>query len=85
VDPAFAEMKDALFRAGTRVLRDIVDGGKERGELPARLDTDLAVDQLVGPLFFRRLLANRPVPDGYVPEVVDAFLRAHRKKERAQR
>ncbi len=85
VDATYAEMKDALYRAGTRVLRGIVDTGKERGELPPRLDTDLAVDQLVGPLFFRRLLAGEHIPDGYVPEVVDAFLRAHKKKERAQR
>jgi AcrR family transcriptional regulator len=81
VDAAFAEMKDVLHRAGTRVLCTIVDAGKARGELPAQLDTDLAVDQLMGPLFFRRLLANRPIPDSYVPEVVDAFLRAHRLHE----
>ena len=43
---------------------------------------DLAVDQLFGPLFFRRLLANRPIPDGYVRDVVDAFLRAHEKENR---
>jgi AcrR family transcriptional regulator len=85
VDAAFAETKDALYRAGTQVLRDIVDAGKQRGDLPARLDTDLALDQLFGPLFFRRLVANQAIPDGYVPEVVDAFLRAHKKKERAQR
>lgn len=82
VDEAFAEMKDALYRAGTRVVREIVDAGKERGELRASLDTDLALDQLFGPLFFRRLVANQPIPDGYVPEVVDAFLRADGKEKR---
>jgi AcrR family transcriptional regulator len=82
VDAAFAEMKDVLYRAGTQVLRAIVDAGKERGELPVGLDTDLAVDQLVGPLFFRRLLAGRPIPDDYVPQVVDAFLRSHEKEKR---
>jgi AcrR family transcriptional regulator len=81
VDPAFAEMKDALYRAGTGTFRAIVESGKERGELPAGLATDFAVDQLVGPLFFRRLLVNQPVPDGYVSEVVDGFLRAHRIHE----
>ena len=82
VDAAYAEMKDDLFTAGTQVLREIVDAGKERGKLPTRLDTDLAVDQLFGPLFFRRLLANQPIPDGYVPQVVDAFLRSHEKEKR---
>jgi AcrR family transcriptional regulator len=82
VDAAFAEMKDALYRAGTQVLRDIVDAGKERGELAAQLDTDLAVDQLFGPLFFRRLVANQPIPEGYVPEIVDAFLLSHEKREK---
>jgi AcrR family transcriptional regulator len=82
VDAEYAGMKDALFAAGTRVLREIVDAGRARGDLPAGLATDLAVDQLFGPLFFRRLVANQPVPDGYVPAVVDAFLRAHEKEER---
>lgn len=82
VDDAFAEMKDVLYRAGTQVLRHIVDAGKERGELPAELASDLAVDQLVGPLFFRRLLANQPIPEAYVPELVDAFLRSHEKEKR---
>jgi AcrR family transcriptional regulator len=77
VDPAFAEMKDVLYRAGTSVLRGIVEAAQARGELSERLDSDLAVDQLFGPLFFRRLLANRPLPHDVVPEIVDAFLRAH--------
>jgi AcrR family transcriptional regulator len=82
VDPAYAEMKDALFQAGTRVLREIVCAARARGDLPAGLDPDLAVDQLFGPLFFRRLLANQPVPDGYVPEIVDAFVRGHQEEKR---
>jgi AcrR family transcriptional regulator len=80
VDAAFAEMKDALYRAGTGVLREIVAAAEVRGEL-RELDLDLAVDQLFGPLFFRRLIAGRSVPDGYVPQVVDAFLRAHEKEK----
>lgn len=80
VDAAYAGMKDALYRAGTRVLREIVEAAGARGQI-RELDPDIAVDQLFGPLFFRRLLANRSVPDSYVPEVVDAFLRAHRKEK----
>lgn len=77
VDPAFTEMKEALYRAGSRVLRSIVDEAKSRGELPQRLDTDLAIDQLAGPLMFRRLVAGRAFDLAYVRQVVDGFLLAH--------
>jgi AcrR family transcriptional regulator len=81
VDPAFTEIKTALHDAGSQVLRRIVEDAKARGELPSDLDTDLALDQLFGPLFFRRLLANCTFDDDFVHRVVDGFLRAYSTDE----
>lgn len=75
VDPAFAEVKEALYQAGTRSVREILTAAVDRGELPARLDVDLGVDLLLGPLFFRRLVAHRAFGDDHVHAVVDDFLR----------
>ncbi|MEV6553585.1 TetR/AcrR family transcriptional regulator [Streptomyces sp. NPDC051597] len=77
VDPVFAQLKEALYREGSRVFRTVLDAAKARGELAADLDPDLAVDQLAGPLMYRRLLAGRQITAEYVERVVDDFLVAH--------
>ncbi|MEV6886952.1 TetR-like C-terminal domain-containing protein [Streptomyces sp. NPDC051135] len=77
VDPAFAELKEALYQAGSGGFRAIVEQAKESGELPGGLDTELAIDQLAGPLMFHRLLAERTFGTEYVHSVVDAFLVAN--------
>ncbi|CAL9661322.1 TetR/AcrR family transcriptional regulator [Streptomyces sp. enrichment culture] len=77
VDPAFAGLKESLYQAGSGGFRAIIEGAKESGELPGGLDTELAIDQLAGPLMFRRLLAERTFGPEYVRTVVDAFLSAN--------
>ncbi|WP_024801790.1 TetR/AcrR family transcriptional regulator [Nocardia sp. BMG51109] len=80
VDPKFAEVKEALYRSGTRVVREILAAAIARAELPAELDIDVVVDQLHGPLFFRRLVANQPFELDYVRAVIDDFLRCQSAK-----
>ncbi|MFJ2664481.1 TetR/AcrR family transcriptional regulator [Nocardia fluminea] len=77
VDPRFAEVKEALYRSGTRAARTTLTEAVARGDLPAELDVDLAIDQLHGPLFFRRLVANQTFDLDYVRAVLDDFLRTH--------
>ncbi|MEV0119129.1 TetR/AcrR family transcriptional regulator [Streptomyces sp. NPDC050844] len=77
VDPTFAELKASLYQAGSGGFRAIVERAKETGELPRDLDTELAIDQLAGPLMFRRLLAERTFGAQYVHTVADAFLAAN--------
>ncbi|MFD4456671.1 TetR/AcrR family transcriptional regulator [Nocardia sp. NPDC058480] len=80
VDPKFAEVKEALYRSGTRAVRAILAQAVTRAELPAELDIDLAVDQLHGPLFFRRLVSHRTFDVDYVRDVIDDFLRSRASK-----
>ncbi|MCQ4044531.1 TetR/AcrR family transcriptional regulator [Streptantibioticus rubrisoli] len=77
VDPAFTKLKEALYRAGSDGFRSILEGARKRGELVADLDIDLAIDQLAGPLMFRRLLAERTFSTEYVHAVVESFLRLY--------
>ncbi|MGW5452483.1 TetR/AcrR family transcriptional regulator [Nocardia sp. NPDC003979] len=77
VDPRFAEVKVSLHRSGTGAARAILAEAIARAELPAGLDIELAVDQLHGPLFFRRLVAHRTFDLDYVRRVIDQFLRSH--------
>jgi AcrR family transcriptional regulator len=62
------------------------DGGpfrraQGRGELPDVMDIDFAVDQLVGPIYYRVLITGQPVPPEFTDALVDQYLsRAARLK-----
>lgn len=49
----------------------------ERGELPADLDVDTALDQLVGPIYYRVLVTGAPVTHAFTDDLVAAFLHRH--------
>jgi AcrR family transcriptional regulator len=51
----------------------------ERGELPADLDVDAALDHLVGPIYYRVLVTGSPVPSTFTDELVAAFLHRHHR------
>ena len=42
----------------------------ERGELPDGVDTDLFIEALVAPVFFRLLVTGQPVPQDYVQRLI---------------
>jgi len=46
----------------------------ERGQLPGDTDVDLAVDQLVGPVYYRALVTGEPVPREFTDHLVHQFL-----------
>ena len=81
VDPSCTRLKETLYREGSEGFRALIEEAKSRGELPQLLNTDLAIDQLAGPLMFRRLLAERNFGTAYVTAVVDSFLRTHDNEE----
>jgi AcrR family transcriptional regulator len=46
----------------------------ERGQLPVGTDIDLAVDQLVGPIYYRVLVTGQPVPREFTDQLVHQYL-----------
>src|SRR6202167_1652765 len=46
----------------------------DRGQLPAQTDIDLAVEQLVGPIYYRVLVTGEPVSAEFTDHLVDRFL-----------
>ena len=55
-----------------------------RGELPDAMDIDLAVDQLVGPVYYRVLITGQPVSPEFTDALVDQYL-AHTARSQDQR
>jgi AcrR family transcriptional regulator len=61
-DPQLAEtLQQALRAAQGDVGVRLIGRAVERGELPADTDPDIAVDLVVGPLYWRLAVARRPV------------------------
>jgi AcrR family transcriptional regulator len=73
-EPALRELEEQLLAHGTAGLQRSLQQAIDRGELPAELDVDGALARLAGPLFYRRMLAHRPVEDRLVDEVVASFV-----------
>ncbi|WP_327658654.1 MULTISPECIES: TetR/AcrR family transcriptional regulator [unclassified Streptomyces] len=71
---AFAALKRDLYREGSRTTAAVIEDAVARGELSPATDVEFAVAQLLGPLFFRRLLAGARLERADVVCVVDAFL-----------
>ena len=70
----------------TRLRKDYLDRQREmdriplvravaRGDLPARIDVEFAIDQLVGPIYYRVLVTGEPVTAKFTDALVNAFLK----------
>jgi AcrR family transcriptional regulator len=76
-DPAFAALKEALYRSGSAGFRAILEDATTRGELQPDTDIPLVIDQLAGPLMYRRLFAGLDIEEKYTEAIVDSVLRLH--------
>jgi AcrR family transcriptional regulator len=72
-DGALAELIYAEVSAPRRAAaRAILEGAIDRGDLPARLDLELAADLLIAPLGFRMLIMQGPSDDEYLETLTNA-------------
>jgi AcrR family transcriptional regulator len=77
LDPAVGARFSAEVTAPQRERdRRVLDRARERGQLPEALDVELAVDQLVGPVYYRVLVTGAPVPPAFTDALVTRWLNA---------
>lgn len=75
LDPTMGRLHTDATRARRDHLVRIIERGKSRGELPADLDATEAVAELAGAIFYKRVVLNEAVPDGYVSQRTQRWLR----------
>ena len=56
-------------------LRNVLERGIAREELDEELDIEAAADLLIGPVYYRMLLAGQQPGAGYAERIVDTYLR----------
>jgi AcrR family transcriptional regulator len=73
-DPALAQAFDQQVHQPIRtVLNERIQRAQHTGQLRP-LDPDVAADLIVGPFWFRLLLAGKPADPNYIDTVLDALL-----------
>ena len=75
-DPAIREMHDSLMAQRIEPTRTIITHAIERSELAARIDIDLAIDLVLGPLLVRTMMRELETDDRQVRALVDATIAA---------
>jgi AcrR family transcriptional regulator len=74
-DPAFAaEYRRRVIEPRRDQAREIFRRAIERGEVPADLDLEVALDLIYGPLYLRLLQDHAPLDDGFVRAAVDMVI-----------
>jgi len=78
-NPQIAEtLQKALHTHQTAVGDKLVGQAVARGELPAGADPELAVDLILGPLYWRLAVARTPISDDYLEKLIAAVTTALR-------
>lgn len=75
-DPAVAtRLRTDYLTQQRKRDRAILERAVERGELPSHTDIDTALDQLLGPVYYRVLVTGEPVSKPFTDALTDKFLR----------
>jgi AcrR family transcriptional regulator len=74
-DPAFAaEYQRHVTQPRRDQAREVFGRAAERGEIPAGIDIEVALDLIYGPLYLRLLQGHAPLTDDFVTDAVDLVL-----------
>lgn len=60
-DPHIAQLLQEFTRGRRHTLREILDRGRDRGDLPIDADLELMVDQAYGVLWYRLMVGHAPL------------------------
>lgn len=73
-NPQIAQTLQQALRANQRDVGILlIDRAVGRGELPAGTDPDVAVDLIVGPIYWRLAVARTSLPEDYLPRMAAAI------------
>ncbi|MGH3209343.1 MAG: TetR/AcrR family transcriptional regulator [Trebonia sp.] len=69
-----AEYQQRVVEPRRAQAREIFGRAIERGEIPAELDLEVALDLIYGPLYHRLLQGHAPLDDAFVKSAIDLAL-----------
>jgi len=72
------EFRDRFFSQLLAPARAVIEKGKERGELDEHLDTELALDLIYGPIYYRLLVGHQPLNESFAKALLERVATALR-------
>ncbi len=74
--PEFMELwRERVSIPYHRLLREILENARRRGEIDAGVDLEMVIDMMLG-AYYARYLSGEPFPDDWPQSVVDAVLKS---------
>jgi AcrR family transcriptional regulator len=74
--------RDQVLVRRTTAIRGLLARGIDRGELRPDLDMEIAVDLLLGPIYYRLLMSGEPLTSGFIDRLVRAVMAYGQGNER---
>ncbi len=72
IDAEFAQtFRDGFIATRRQVMRELLERGRDRGELRADVDLELVIDALYGSMWYRLLNKHAPLNNQFAEELVD--------------
>jgi AcrR family transcriptional regulator len=72
-NPQLGQTLSQALRSNQRtVVTELIARAVQRGELPSTVDPDIAVDLILGPIYWRLAIARTPQPKGYPRQLAAA-------------
>jgi AcrR family transcriptional regulator len=70
-DPGLlGELYEKHLKQRREVLVAEIERGKQAGEFNAEVDSELLVDSLVGPIYYRLLIKSAPLTEAYIDQLI---------------
>ncbi|WP_405488009.1 TetR/AcrR family transcriptional regulator [Nocardia sp. NBC_00511] len=73
-DPHLAELLQTFTAQRRASVREVLERGQQRGELPADADLDLMIDQFYGVFWYRFILGHGPLDRETAERLADSIL-----------
>jgi AcrR family transcriptional regulator len=74
--------REQVLARRTTAIRGLLARGIDRGELRPDLDLEIAVDLLLGPIYYRLLMSREPLTSGFIDRLVRAVMAYGQGNER---
>jgi len=79
-DPALlAELYERHLGQRREALVAEIERGKQAGEFYAEVDSDLLVDSLIGPIYYRLLMKTAPLTEAYIDQLLAQLMLGKRR------